>query len=47
MAPFLIKGKVNGGIAHMDGTGAQPVFSVLIAAALSEKPVDIFVNNPR
>ncbi len=46
MAPFLIKGKVNGGIAHMDGTGAQPVFSVLIAAALSEKPVDIFVNNP-
>lgn len=46
MAPFLIKGKVNGGIAHMDGTGCQPVFSVLIASALSGKPVDIFVSNP-
>ena len=46
MAPFLIKGKVNGGIAHMDGTGCQPVFSVLIASALSEEPVEIFVSNP-
>jgi len=46
MAPFIFKGKVNGGMAHMDGTGCQPVFSVLIAAALSEKPVEIFVNNP-
>ncbi|MFA6532506.1 MAG: 3-phosphoshikimate 1-carboxyvinyltransferase [Patescibacteria group bacterium] len=46
MAPFVFKGKVNGGIAHMDGTGCQPVFSVLIASALSEKPVEIFVDNP-
>ncbi|MFA5770106.1 MAG: 3-phosphoshikimate 1-carboxyvinyltransferase [Patescibacteria group bacterium] len=46
MAPFLIKGKVNGGVAHMDGIGCQPVFSVLIAAALSTKPVEIFVDNP-
>lgn len=46
MAPFVFKGKVNGGIAHMDGTGCQPVFSVLIASALSGKPVDIFVSNP-
>ncbi|MCL5099000.1 MAG: 3-phosphoshikimate 1-carboxyvinyltransferase [Candidatus Omnitrophica bacterium] len=46
MAPFVFKGKVNGGTAHMDGTGCQPVFSVLIASALSEKPVDIFVENP-
>ncbi|KKT48031.1 MAG: 3-phosphoshikimate 1-carboxyvinyltransferase [Candidatus Gottesmanbacteria bacterium GW2011_GWA2_44_17] len=46
MAPFVFKGKVNGGIAHMDGTGCQPVFSVLIASALSEKPVEIFVSNP-
>jgi 3-phosphoshikimate 1-carboxyvinyltransferase len=30
----------------MDGTGCQPVFSVLIASALSEKQVEIFVNNP-
>src|SRR5579859_5636804 len=46
MAPLLIKGKVNGGIAHMDGIGCQPVFSVLIASAFSEKPVEIFARNP-
>ena len=46
MAPFVFKGKVNGGVAHMDGIGCQPVFSVLIASALSEKPVDIYVENP-
>lgn len=46
MAPFVFKGRVNGGTAHMDGVGCQPVFSVLIASALSEKPVEIFVENP-
>lgn len=46
MAPFLIKGKVNGGKAFMDGTGCQPVFSILIASAMSEKPLDLFVKNP-
>src|SRR5579875_530628 len=46
MAPLVIKGKVNGGVAHMDGVGCQPVFSVLIASAFSEKPVDVFVRNP-
>lgn len=46
MAPLLIKGKVNGGTAHMDGIGCQPVFSVLIASAFSKKPVEIFVKNP-
>lgn len=46
MAPLLIKGKVNGGVAHMDGIGCQPVFSVLIASAFSKKPVEIFVQNP-
>ncbi len=46
MAPFVFKGKVNGGTAHMDGVGCQPVFSVLIASALSEKPVEVYVDNP-
>src|SRR5436309_5434590 len=46
MAPLIIKGKVNGGIAHMDGISCQPVFSVLLAAAFSEKPVEVFVQNP-
>jgi 3-phosphoshikimate 1-carboxyvinyltransferase len=46
MAPLVIKGKINGGVAHMDGTGCQPVFSVLIASAFSKKPVEIFVRNP-
>jgi 3-phosphoshikimate 1-carboxyvinyltransferase len=46
MAPLLIKGKVDGGVAHMDGVGCQPVFSALIASALSERPVEIFARNP-
>jgi 3-phosphoshikimate 1-carboxyvinyltransferase len=46
MAPFVFKGKVNGGEAHMDGVGCQPVFSVLIASALSNQPVDVYVDNP-
>lgn len=46
MAPLVIKGKVDGGVAHMNGVGCQPVFSVLIASAFSEKPVEIFVKNP-
>ncbi|MCL4363732.1 3-phosphoshikimate 1-carboxyvinyltransferase [Patescibacteria group bacterium] len=46
MAPFLIKGKVDGGTAHMDGIGCQPVFSVLIASVFSRRPVEIFVRNP-
>jgi 3-phosphoshikimate 1-carboxyvinyltransferase len=46
MAPLVIKGKVNGGVAHMDGVGCQPVFSVLLASAFSEKPVEIFARNP-
>src|SRR3984893_10070034 len=46
MAPLLIKGNVNGGVAHMDGISCQPVFSVLIASALSEKPVEVIVRNP-
>ena len=46
MAPLVIKGKVDGGVAHMDGVGCQPVFSVLLASAFSEKPVEIFARNP-
>lgn len=46
MAPLIIKGNVNGGVAHMDGTGCQPVFSILIASALSSKPVELFVTSP-
>lgn len=46
LPPLMIKGQVNGGKATMDGAGCQPVFSVLIASALSQKPVDIFVKNP-
>src|SRR3989449_3273152 len=46
MAPLVIKGKVDGGVAHMDGVGCQPVFSVLLASAFSEKPVEVFARNP-
>ena len=46
MAPFVFKGKVNGGTAQMNGIGCQPVISVLTASALSEKPVDLYAQNP-
>lgn len=46
MAPFVFKGKVNGGTAQMDGIGCQPVFSVLIASVLSEKAVEVQVARP-
>ncbi len=46
MAPLIIKGKVNGGVARMDGVGCQPVFSVLIASAFSKEPVEVFARNP-
>ena len=46
MAPFVFKGKVNGGMTRMNGIGCQPVMSVLIASALSEEPVDVYVENP-
>jgi 3-phosphoshikimate 1-carboxyvinyltransferase len=37
---------VDGGVAHMDGVGCQPVFSILIASAFSQKPVEVFARNP-
>src|SRR5437588_387508 len=43
---FIRYPKLSGGIAHMDGVGCQPVFSVLIASAFSEKPVEVFARNP-
>lgn len=46
MVPFVMKGPVKNSVAHMDGTGCQPVFSVLLAAALAKNPVEIFVENP-
>lgn len=46
LAPLIIKGPVSGNQAHMDGTGCQPVFSVLVAAVLSRKPIDIYVSHP-
>jgi 3-phosphoshikimate 1-carboxyvinyltransferase len=46
MAPFVFKGKVNGGQTRINGISCQPVFSLLIASALSEQPVDIYVDNP-
>lgn len=46
MAPFVFKGRVDGGSTRMDGIGCQPVFSVIIPSALSAKPVEVLVDNP-
>ncbi len=46
MAPFVIKGPVQGGVAHANGEGCQPIFSLLVASSLSQKPVTLHVSNP-
>lgn len=46
MAPLIIKGKIKGKTARIDGSACQPVFSLLIAGALSPTPLEIFVTNP-
>lgn len=46
MAPFVMKGPVLGGEAHAYGQGCQPIFSLLVASSISEKPVTLHVSNP-
>ena len=46
MAPFIFRGPITKEKTRIDGTGCQPVFSLLIAAVLAENPVEIIVDNP-
>lgn len=45
-APVLVKGKIKGGTARVEGSDSQTVSGLLIAAALADAPSEIFVQHP-
>jgi 3-phosphoshikimate 1-carboxyvinyltransferase len=44
-APFIVKGPLKAGIAHLDGQDSQPVSALLLAAAFVEGESEIHVCN--
>jgi 3-phosphoshikimate 1-carboxyvinyltransferase len=45
-APVVVRGRLSGGRAEIDGTDSQPVSSLLIACSLASAPTDLLVHNP-
>ncbi|NLW86191.1 MAG: 3-phosphoshikimate 1-carboxyvinyltransferase [Planctomycetes bacterium] len=45
-APLLVRGRLKGGRAEIDGTDSQPVSALLMACSLAEAPTDLVVHNP-
>ena len=45
-APVVVRGRLAGGKAEMDGMDSQPISSLLIASALADAPTELIVNNP-
>ena len=45
-APILVRGRLKGGSATMDGEDSQPVSATLMAAALADAPTELIVKNP-
>ncbi|MHC4562493.1 MAG: 3-phosphoshikimate 1-carboxyvinyltransferase [Planctomycetota bacterium] len=45
-APVVVRGKLTGGHAEIDGQDSQPVSALLIAASLAAAPSEIIVHNP-
>ena len=43
-APVVVRGKLRGGQAEIDGLDSQPVSALLIAAALCDAPTDLIVR---
>ena len=44
--PIVVRGRLKGGRAEIDGIDSQPVSSLLIAASLADAPTDLIVNRP-
>lgn len=44
-APVVVRGRLKGGKAEIDGSDSQPVSALLIAAALADAPSEIHVRN--
>lgn len=45
-APVVVRGKLTGGRAEIDGMDSQPVSALLIAASLAENPTELIVRRP-
>lgn len=45
-APLVVKGRLGGGRAEIDGMDSQPVSALLIASALADAPTEIIVHRP-
>ena len=44
-APLVVRGRLKGGRAEMEGMDSQPVSGLLIAAALADAPTDLIVHH--
>jgi len=45
-APVVVRGRLKGGKAEIDGIDSQPVSALLIASALADAPTDLTVRRP-
>lgn len=45
-APIVVRGRLGGGQAKIDGADSQPVSAILIASALADAPTELVVTNP-
>ena len=45
-APLVVRGRLKGGRAEIDGMDSQPVSALLIASALAQAPTELTVRNP-
>jgi len=45
-APVVVRGRLSGGHAEIDGMDSQPVSALLIAGAKADAPVELTVNRP-
>jgi 3-phosphoshikimate 1-carboxyvinyltransferase len=45
-APVVVRGRLKGGQAEIDGIDSQPVSALLMASALADAPTDIIVRRP-
>lgn len=45
-APVVVRGRLRGGRAELDGADSQPVSGLLIASCLADAPTELIVRNP-
>ncbi len=45
-APIVVRGRLKGGRAELDGLDSQPVSALLLACSLADAPSDIVVRRP-